>query len=469
VAAAATAGAAGAARVATDKNQGPVVELESMTATDAVRVASADGGVATGRKLLVTGAAAGGYHVELTGDPARVEQSAGNGTLTGPRIEVDPATGVAHVVGPGTLRAVQRDEKNPAAAALADAAAPGAAAAAGRPVEVTWAEGADVRAAENRIDIRGAVSLWLTDADGSVRTANAGRVGIELADKAPAGGANDGAGHDAAADSAKPPPTTGAVATGGPVGADPFKNKELAKVHLYDNAAVNSRLLGPDGAVLRQFHLKSQTITYDARARHLSVPTVGQMLVEVHDAPGAGGDAKQEQADAKQADAKEGPGAVAGGNGTTAFEWHQSMEYDESEGRAVMDGSVIVSHQPDRKGDAPVRLDADTLTANFERQRTAAAAPKAGEGEGSGKLELRNLTARGNIVITREGAELNAWEIRYDPTNEWVIARGTDRNPATFTPPGGSGTVRAGELWLNKETWAVKIRDVNSRVGLPSR
>jgi hypothetical protein len=119
-----------------------------------------------------------------------------------------------------------------------------------------------------------------------------------------------------------------------------------------------------------------------------------------------------------------------------------------------------------------VRLDADTLTANFERPQTGAGGadgPKAGEGEAASKLQLRNLTARGNIVITREGAELNAWEIRYDPTNEWVIARGTDRNPATFTPPGGSGTVRAGELWLNKETWAVKIRDVNSRVGLPSR
>jgi hypothetical protein len=249
------------------------------------------------------------------------------------------------------------------------------------------------------------------------------------------------------------------------MGGDPFKNKELAKVHLYDNAAVNSKLLGESGAVVRQFHLKSQTISYDARTRHLSVPTVGQMLVEVHDP--AGGDEG-----AKQANAKEGPGAIAGGNGTTAFEWHQSMEYDESAGRAVMDGSVIVSHQPDRKGDAPVRMDADTLTANFERQSDApggAAAPKAGAGEAASKLQLRNLTAQGNIVITREGSELNAWEIRYDPSNEWVIARGTDRNPATFTPPGGSGTVRAGELWLNKETWAVKIRDVNSRVGLPSR
>jgi hypothetical protein len=149
------------------------------------------------------------------------------------------------------------------------------------------------------------------------------------------------------------------------------------------------------------------------------------------------------------------------------------MEYDESAGRAVMDGSVIVSHQPDRKGDAPVRMDADTLTAHFDPQRgdvaTAGPAPKAAPGEAAVKLELRNLTASGNILITREGAELSAAEIRYDPSNEWVIARGTDRNPATFTPPGGSGTVRAGELWLNKETWAVKIRDVNSRVGIPAR
>jgi hypothetical protein len=350
LAGAATAGAAGAARGATNKENAPTVELESMTATDAVRVASADGGVATGRRLLVTGADAGGYHVELTGDPARVEQAQGNGTLTGPRIEVDPATGVAHVVGPGTHRAVPRDEKNPAAAALADAAAPGAAAAAGRPVEVTWADGADVRAEENQIDIRGAVSLWLTDADGSVRTANAGRVSIELADKAPA--ANAESGGDGGAKRGKEPSRTGAVATGGSLGGDPFKDKELAKVHLHDNAAVNSKLLGADGAVLRQFHLKSQTITYDARTRHLSVPGVGQMLVEAHDAPGA-------DEGARQANVKEGPGAIDGGNGTTAFEWHESMEYDESAGRAVMDGSVIVSHQPDRK---PTRPCASTPT-----------------------------------------------------------------------------------------------------------
>jgi hypothetical protein len=452
------------ARDAAPKEDEPLVELESMTATDAVRVASADGGVATGRKLVVTGGGGGGeYHVELTGDPARVEQAQGNGTLTGPRIEVDPTTGVAHVVGPGTLRAVQRDEQKGAAPVVADAAAAGVVAAAtpGRPVEVTWADGADVRANDNRIDIRGAVSLWLTDTDGSVRTANAGRVSIELAEKAPADKERDDAPRDE--DSKPAPRGAGALALGGAVNGDPFKDKELAKVHLYDNAAVNSKLLGDDGAVLRQFHLKSQTITYDARTRHLSVPTVGQMLVEVHDAAEA-------NADAKQAKAQQGAGAVAGGNGTTAFEWHQSMEYDEAAGRAVMDGSVIVSHQPDRKDDPPVLIDADTLTANFDPQQgDAGAAGKGPAGEGAVKLQLRELNARGNIVITRQGAELSAAEIRYDPSNEWVIARGTDRNPATFMPPGGSGAVRAGELWLNTETWAVKIRDVNSRVGLPPR
>jgi hypothetical protein len=249
--------------------------------------------------------------------------------------------------------------------------------------------------------------------------------------------------------------------------ADLFKDKEVAKVHLFDNAVINSRLLADDGSVLRQYHLKSQKITYDARSRHLTIPAPGQMLVEIHDPAGDGAEAKP----AKAGD----EAALAGGNGITAFEWHEGLEHDEAAGRAVMSGSVVVSHQPDKKNEPPVRLDAETVTATFAAKDAGKAAGEAekaaasGEQFGPAKLQLHSMSARGSVVISRQGAELGANEITYDPAGQWVIARGTDRNPATFSAPGGTGTTRAGELWLNTKTWAVKVRDVNIRAGGPLR
>lgn len=466
IAGAGTLGLAGGSRPVADTS--PAFEMESMTATDAVRIASADGGAAGGKRLHVTVDAEGNPRVELTGDPARVDHGAGGGALTGPLIEIDPKTGVAHVVGPGTLRAVQRDEPEGVSAVVADAVAAGVPSAAGpsRPIEVTWADGAEVRGADDRIEITGAVSVWITDTDGSVRSATAGRVRVELAKKA---AENAELGPDARRGVGPGVKPRGAGRLADSMDMDLFKNKEVARVLLHDNAVVNSRLTADDGAMLQQFHLKSETITYDVRSRRLAVPGPGRMLVEIHDPKDAAGDddgAKQ----AKSGGAGESA-ALPGGNGVTAFEWRESMEYDESNGRAAMDGNVVVSHQPDRKGEkaeVPVRLDADALTAIFESQSVRSGrpgAPDAGKNNKAPNLRLRSMNATGGIVISREGADLTAREISYDPADEWVIARGTDRNPATFSAPGGTGTMRAGELWMNTRTWAVKVKDVNTRVG----
>lgn len=501
VADASAAGLAGVISGETD--EAPPVELESMTATDSVRVASKDGGVASGKRLLVTVDDIGHSHIELSGDPARVEDAT-SGVLTGPRILVDPNSGVAHVPGPGTLRTVQRDNPKNTGAAAEDAATAGLASP-GRPIEVTWSDHADVRAADDRIEIAGSVSLWITDPDGSVQTATAGRVVVELAAKPAEPSANAPEPHAADA-----PTPAGAVATRGisetenaglkaeiaqsprihrddtratsraaggdqlaqSVKMDLFKDKEVAKVHLHDDAAINSKLSAPDGSLLRQFHLKARTITYDVRSRHLTVPGAGRMLVESHEARAA----EAEPAQAKAGEQGNGvAAALAAGNGVTAFQWAKSLAYEESSGRAVMDGSVIVSHQPDPRGDKrepAVRLDADALTAEFDvRRRADGDAARAGSADGTDapRLQLRSIGANGTILISRDGVELAAHRIDYDAGSEWVIARGTGREPATFTDPSGTGTVRAGELWLNTRTWAVKVKDVNTRLGGVSR
>ena len=260
---------------------------------------------------------------------------------------------------------------------------------------------------------------------------------------------------------------------------DLFEGKEVSKVHLYDNAVINSRLVADDGAMLRQFHLKAQTITYDARTRHLTVPGPGRCWSRRTTGPPATSPSRPPGRAATTL------AAFASGNGVTAFQWAQKLEYDEAAGRAVMDGSVVVSHQPDRKGDAPVRIDADTLTATFETQRGSrgpgresrrdGAARRCERGRGWGHQRRRRRRDEAPDAFDdgprqhphlREGSELAAHEISYDPANEWVVARGTPRNPASFTAAARAGTMRAGELWLNTKTWQVKVKDVNTRVGV---
>ena len=266
-----------------------------------------------------------------------------------------------------------------------------------------------------------------------------------------------------------------------------FKNKDAGLVTLRDSAAVDSALMSVDGkTILQRFHLKSDVIEYDLPARHLSVPVPGQMLVENR------ADPRDEQArQAKRAKAKEGakegaeddPAASAMNDGATAFQWARRLEFEESAGRAKMEGSVVVNHQPDDKGEAPVRVDADELIAEFvpetavadakkgpdqPKERVAAGAETKGAAPSMARLRVKSFSAVGNILISREGAELSAGRVDYDPATEWVVARGSGRTPAVFTHPSGNGSATAEELWLNTKTWQVKVIDVSTRAGGPT-
>jgi hypothetical protein len=91
------------------------------------------------------------------------------------------------------------------------------------------------------------------------------------------------------------------------------------------------------------------------------------------------------------------------------------------------------------------------------------------EGAKLPRLKIKSFSALGNILISRDGAELSAGRIDYDPATEWVIARGSGRTPAIFTHPSGRGSATAGELWLNTKSWQVKVVDASTRAGGPTR
>jgi hypothetical protein len=203
------------------------------------------------------------------------------------------------------------------------------------------------------------------------------------------------------------------------------------------------------------------------------------MLMETRADPA---DPKAKQARAK-AEAKtkgkpggdDDPAAVAMDDGATAFQWSDRLDFDQSRGQAVMDGAVVVTHQPDKPGEPPVRVDADRLTATFESPEEAKKQPEAGSeqvaaaGADGGprlpKLKIKSFAALGNIVISRDGAELAASRLDYDPATDWVIARGQGRSPAIFTHPSGKGSATASELWLNTHTWQVKVVNAAARGG----
>lgn len=474
----------------------PAVTLESMLATDGVRVTSRDGSVATGDRLSVTNEGESwDPHVELTGGPARVADAA-NGELTGLTILVDPRSGVARVPGEGALRVVQRDEvvdKGKSVEAKPGQTVPGA----GRPVDVSWAEGAELSAVDNRVEVSGKVRVRTIDPNGTVFTATAEQVTVALVDKP----AEDTLGEDPvsvqkAGSSTRPSTNPDRVTGKGAAPAqDPaqsmqmnvFKNKDIGLVTLRDTAAVNSELLSADGLkVLQRVHLKSDVIEFDVRTHHLTIPGAGQMLLENRESDEAKMAQVKPDGDAKPDD-EPSPAGLALGDGATAFQWAKRLEFDKVAGRATMDGAVVVTHQPDKKDEPSVRLDADELTAEFEPDDTAAATgeekprePKDPDQVATAaaatastrptapvipRLRLKAANAAGNILITRDGAELSAGRIDFDPATEWVIARGTGRTPATFTHPSGSGSASAREIWLNTRTWQVKVVDAATRVG----
>lgn len=266
-----------------------------------------------------------------------------------------------------------------------------------------------------------------------------------------------------------------------------MKNKDIGMVTLRDDAAVDSQLLSSDGkTVLQRVHLKSSVVQYDVRTFHLSVPGPGQMLVENRADPRETEEAKQAKAKAK-ADKKtkgaDDADSMSMNDGATAFQWSNRLEFDKAAGRATMDGSVVVTHQPDDKKEPPVRIDADRLIAEFVPENADTADGKSPDGNSGQvasaggmpeaaklpRLKIKSFSALGNILISRDGAELSAGRIDFDPATEWVVARGSGRTPAIFTHPSGRGSATAGELWLNTKSWQVKVVDASTRAGGPTR
>ena len=397
------------------------VELEKMVARENVVAKSKDGSVASGDNLLVT-TENGHQHTVLTSaTQATVIDIKGN-IVKGPEIRFDSAQGKAHIVGAGSMHAIQQ----------ASATQPA------QPVDVTWLKEAIIDGPANRIDVDGSVVAKSIDKKGFVDLSSADHLRIDLRTKPTTQPAEDRA-------VASGSPTT----RPGGMKMDPFKGKEPVAMTLQDNAALTSTLSSQTGDILQQFELKGPTIIVrevaedGSRSRSLHVPAAGTMLVRDHRPP------------AKE---KDPSGDSNGARGATAFQWHNDLLYGEATHRADMTGDVLVVHREDDPASPPVRMNCEHVIAFFED----APKRKAGEKKASddqAPLQLSYLKSfapeGGSVTVVRDTDQIIAREIDFDPKRKLLIAIGTEQNPVHFLTGSTAGGTADRVEW-DTVTWKMK-------------
>lgn len=487
------------------------VELRTMTARDDVTARTTDGSVATGAEMYVQ-MVDGQPHARLVGRPNAQVVDAKQTVITGPVIRFDPKQNIAHVDGRGSIKAMRQSD---------DPQAPP------RPVDIAFRDGAELNGPKNRIHVRGPVAVVSPDADGSVNTATATRIEVELVD-APAPTTRPTTGPSSArpatlaqasgaTSSSTGVPATGVPATGPATGpatrphkphgdkaaATPgladgaqmnvMKDKAVSAIVLDENAVVKSTLAAPDGSILREFELKSSLIRYEmlgagaplsaagglgslgaapgsGQMARLVVPRPGQMLVRDHRTPAEKPADKSADKGGKPADAEFDPNHA---RGAMAFQWGRSMVYDETKRLATFDKDVVIVHQPDEANEPPGRLDADQVYAWFEPRLVPPEDNKAAKpttkpagkpgADQPGPLQLKWLTAMGRVNVTRAGSTMSGNRLDYDPATAWMVATGGPNAPATFNEAASRQFGSADQILWNTRTWQFKSRNLSAR------
>lgn len=436
-------------------------ELQSLIAHDHVRVESKDGTITTSDQLLVDNKD-GKNNVKLLGEPfAHIVDK--KNTLSGPIIEIFPDAQQLQVVGAGNMKGIQQEKPGDPE----------------KPIDVTWIRGMTFNGKTNVVDVTGQVVAVTKDADGATNTARGDRVKMLLADAVPT---TRPAATQATTQAAIPvvqPTTQLAIATtqatsrpttrpsrGGDYGG--MASKTVRHITFDDNATIESITLADDGSLLRRTHLEAQTVNYDLLRKEMVIPVEGRMIVEDHrptTQPVAAAQGEPRPAGAKV------DGNGENNRGTTAFHWPIKFTYDDSVHQAVMTGEanhqVVVVHRDDSPKAQSFRLTGDVVTADLEEVATTQPASKpvavattqatTKPADRLSKVQLKRVTATGNLLFTGPGAEIHALFMEYDPHTHWLIARGTEQELVDFTVANQPlGSKKAEEVHYNLDTGEVQ-------------
>lgn len=425
-------------------------ELQSLIAHDHVKVVSKDGTITTSDQLLVDNKD-GKNNVKLLGEPfAHIVDK--KNTLSGPIIEIFPDAQQLQVVGAGNMKGIQQEKPGDPE----------------KPIDVTWNRGMTFNGKTNVVDVTGQVVAVTKDADGATNTARGDRVKMLLADAVPT-----------TRPAATQPATPVAIATvqpttrpttkpsrGGDYGG--MASKTVRHITFEDNATIESVTLADDGSLLRRTHLEAQTVNYDLLLKQMVIPVEGRMIVEDHrptTQPVAAAQNEPRPAGAKV------DGNAENNRGTTAFHWPVKFTYDDSVHQAVMTGEphnqVVVVHRDDSPKAQSFRLTGDVVTADLEEVATTQPTSKpvsvattqatTKPADRLSKVQLKRVTAAGNLLFTGPGAEIHALFMEYDPHTHWLIARGTEQDLVDFTIANQPlGSKKAEEVHYNLETGEVQ-------------
>jgi hypothetical protein len=397
------------------------IELEKMVARENVIAKSKDGSVATGDELTVTQEDEKQKTVLSSQTLASVTDARGN-VVKGPQIQFDSETGRAHIIGAGSLHAIQQ----------ASATQPA------QPMDVTWVNESIFDGAANRVDVDGQVLATSVDKRGYIDTAKGEHIRIDLRVKP----------------TTQPAPVK-VASKDSPSGLkmDPFKGKEVSALTIENDAKLTSTLAAPNGDILQQFELTGPTIIVNefgpdgSPSRSITVPSAGRMLSRDHRPP-------------QKSQSQPGESDSSSARGATAFQWSRKLIYLESTHRADMMGDVVVVHKDDEPNSAPVRMNCEHVIAWFEPSVKSASNPaQTKPADAESAMQLRYLTAEGSQVhIVRDVDEIIARQVDYDPKRHLMIATGTERNPVNFSNGAtGGGTAEAVE-W-DTLTWKMKTRN----------
>lgn len=408
------------------------VDLQSMIAHDAVHVIGRRDGTEAFADTMLIDKKAGKPTIKFVGQPfAKIIQK--SNIVTGSVIDLSPDGQQLSVDGAGTMHGSQQSS-------------PGMAV---KPIDVSWTRSLRVDGKRNVVDALGDVAATSVDTDGTVDIARGDRAQLFLAD-VPTTQPTTRAASTAPTASLSTRPATQEVAV----------KKIVRQAIFQDNASISSTLLDNNGRPQRRMNLLASTIQYDlvpvagdanaAPIKKMTVPVGGRMLVEDYRAattqPAGGGS------------------DIGGARGATAFQWSKNLTYDDGTHKAIMQGSVVIDHRDDAQKEDSLRLTGDTVTAELEA--VAATKPTVATTQpNEPRFQVRRITARGNLIVTMRGGELQCDRIAYDPITHLLNAYGTEEVDVIFsrTGPGASQPIRALEMQWDAKSDLPKITKMNAR------
>lgn len=381
-------------------------KVESLIAQGQVAFNFKDGG---GTAALLEAVAVGeSYNVTLSGEPAALTRA--DSTLSGRMIKMQTGPGNVEVVGPGSMRGTFKQDEKTAKAT---------------PFDVQWTSGMSVSGESNRIDITGGVLVsTVSPTDGSLTTITGEKATMELADGPP---------------STQPSaPTTRDAAFGDSFGS--LKNKVVRTLTIDGGTKMDSVLADASGTLLRRIHMAAPLIRMEGEGedKRFIIPSAGRMLFE------------ERTPTTQPTTAPTSP--FGNMKGATAFQWQKQLTFDQSTGRADMNGDVIIVHGDDEKAQDYFKLLSDDVITEFDQDKSTG--PKS---PGQAEIKLKKLVASGNVKFSARQVEFLAPQMSFDPGSSTLTATGDDIVPVRVFEANGAPRGALKSASWNTQTWQITV------------